>query len=323
MMETGITQRLLTAAAAYVSRGWHVFTLSPDKVPFRNCGECQPGRCPGGQGPLEGSACGHLVCHGFYAATLDMERVERMVHSVLGRCALAVRTGQVSGLAVLDAEGDARDGSAVPGVDVLDEFEVYTDGVNLPDTLRAVTSGGGVHLFYRLEPGQALRGANRVLPNVDLKADGGYVVCPPAAGRRWLNWGTAEAGGVPATTSQELLDWMGRQAGTCTGGAQGRPGSAGPSLKDLEDEDGTVPGGRRYEYMRGLVYKLRKTGVERTEAHAACKAAWARFAQPPHARYELPWSQFEYELDRAWTKVSPEEPLSHAQLAWAKRVSGR
>jgi hypothetical protein len=89
---------------------------------------------------------------------------------------LAIRTGAVSGLAVVDI--DPRNGGALaPEL--------------MPPTRCVRTGSGGWHLYY-CHPGGQLAAKVRGHPGVDLKADGGYVVAPPSVhpdtGRpyRWL-----------------------------------------------------------------------------------------------------------------------------------------
>lgn len=291
-------ERLMTAATHYVDRGWFVFTVSEDKIPWGNCGRCPPGA-------HDGSACpgGCLRCHGHLAATRDLDRLRAMIWGSGGRCALALDCGR-SGLVVVDAEGDDRGGHGVTGLGVLEQYEAWTGGRSLPVCgLRAVTGGGGLHLFYA---GHAVSG-NRVLPNVDLKAGGGYVVCPPAAGRRWLDW------------PGELVAWDPGAlppGGAGGGDGAGGTGSRGVALKDRL-VDGMVPGGARYEYVRDLVYKLRKRGVTREEAERVCLEEYGRLTQPPVAASVLPWSQMLYELDRVWARVEPER-MSPGHQMWMR-----
>jgi hypothetical protein len=228
-----------------------------------------------------------------------------------GFCCLAVRTGD--GLLAVDAEGDDRAGHGATGVEILEQWESYTAGVGLPQTLRAQTSGGGIHLLYQLSPGVTVGSRNRVLPNVDIKCEGGYIVCPPAEGRRWVNWGhTLEVPG------DDLLQWLVKTAGTASSGGTGR------NLKDLLI-DGVVPTGSRYEYTRNLVYKLRKSGVSRQDAERICRAAWEKYQQPPEGVrvqdgvWYMPWSQVLYELDRAERRVPVDQGLTFSQRAWLER----
>lgn len=49
----------------------------------------------------------------------------------------------------------------------------------LPDTLTNLTGGGGQHLIYR-HPGYEMRNAAGLLPGVDFRGDGGYIIVPPS-----------------------------------------------------------------------------------------------------------------------------------------------
>jgi hypothetical protein len=59
----------------------------------------------------------------------------------------------------------------------------------LPDTVRARTGGGGLHLLFRHPGGtQAIPNAVGLRPGIDIRGDGGYLVVPPsrhASGREY------------------------------------------------------------------------------------------------------------------------------------------
>ncbi len=55
---------LLTPALAAAERGWPVFMLGRSKRPVANCETCQ-------RDQHDPAGCGHLTCHGFYAASTD------------------------------------------------------------------------------------------------------------------------------------------------------------------------------------------------------------------------------------------------------------
>ena len=62
----------------------------------------------------------------------------------------------------------------------------------LPDTLRSATGGGGRHLFYQHPPGLAIPSMRGLLPGIDIKSDGGYVILPEGRHKsgvpyRWIN----------------------------------------------------------------------------------------------------------------------------------------
>ena len=67
-----------------------------------------------------------------------------------------------------------------------EEFELWT-GVDLPGTIMQRTQSGGIHLLYQLPPGVVVKSRNRVLPQTDVKAEGGYVAVP-TPGRSERTW---------------------------------------------------------------------------------------------------------------------------------------
>ncbi|GAA2843525.1 bifunctional DNA primase/polymerase [Kribbella solani] len=166
---------VLTAALAAAGRGWPVFMLGRSKRPVANCNDCRDQANDSAHDP---AACGHLTCHGFYAATTDPDRVAAIVAAVpAGQ--LAVRTGAVarggSGLVVVDVD------PAHGGWPSLSELVAHQ---LVPRTLWVQTGSGGVHLYYR-HPGQEV--GSRPMPGragIDVKADGGYVVLPPSIHHR-------------------------------------------------------------------------------------------------------------------------------------------
>jgi hypothetical protein len=110
---------------------------------------------------------------------------ERELRSWLARhrnANLAIVTGRVSGLVVLDV--DPRHG----GLASLEHWE--QERGELPHTLEVLTGGGGRHLYFS-HPGGELRNRVGLAPGIDLRGDGGIVVAPPSVhpsgGRyRWL-----------------------------------------------------------------------------------------------------------------------------------------
>lgn len=174
---------ILTAALDAAERGWPVFMLGRSKRPVANCDTC---RVATNHDP---ATCGHLTCHGFYAATTDPARVTAIV-AAIPRGQLAVRTGAVSGLLVVDVD-PAHGGTASLN-------DLVREGL-LPRTLRVITGSGGQHLYYR-HPGHPM--PSRPMPGrrgIDIKADGGYVVLPPSIHHRTglpYRWATTSGGDV-------------------------------------------------------------------------------------------------------------------------------
>jgi Bifunctional DNA primase/polymerase, N-terminal len=157
----------LSAARDYIALAWLVFVLSPTKMPIANCERCRAEHTT----PDQMEACDCLTCHGFYAGTLDVARVEEMLR-LHPHGLLATRTGASSGTAVVDV--DAPHG--------LPAMRQLIAGGLLPRTTVQRTGGGGYQMVYK-HPGTGTRivsGAGKGGCGVDIKADDAYVVVAPS-----------------------------------------------------------------------------------------------------------------------------------------------
>lgn len=131
----------LEAALQYAGRGWSVFPL-----------------CPRSKYPWKGS-------HSFKDATTDRQQIEDW-WSFRPKSNVAIATGQVSGLVVLDIDGDEGRQSLVQ---LMPWFKVA------PGTA-VVRTGRGYHIYMagniicRSSAGNGL----------DIRGEGGYVVAPPS-----------------------------------------------------------------------------------------------------------------------------------------------
>jgi len=96
---------------------------------------------------------------------------------------IALVTGAVSGLWVLDVDvkGGAKGGESLA--------ELERKHGPLPATLSAETWSGGRHYYFRFS--EPVGNKTGVMPGLDVRGDGGYIVAPPSAvsGKtyRWLN----------------------------------------------------------------------------------------------------------------------------------------
>lgn len=116
------------------------------------------------------------------AATTERKTIIRWWRSRQIRTGVGILTGKRSGLIVVDIDTHDPD--------------CRVDPWDFPPTLMSVTGSGGWHLYYRYPSGiDRVPNVIRVMPGVDLKADGGMVAAPPSihtgTGRRY-RW-------VPAT----------------------------------------------------------------------------------------------------------------------------
>jgi hypothetical protein len=86
---------------------------------------------------------------------------------------VAVATGMVSGVVVLDVDGDV-------GFDSLHDLEDQHE--ELPTTKSLTTPSGGQHFWFK-HPGVEIRNtAGFPGPGLDVRGDGGYVLVPPSIG---------------------------------------------------------------------------------------------------------------------------------------------
>ncbi len=144
----------LKAALIYIQRGWSVFPLHNIEKGQCSCrkSDCSsPGKHPRTQ-------------NGLKDATTDSEQIKQWWEQ-WPEANIAIRTGKESGLCVLDI--DPRHGGYVS----IEECDV-------PSSKYVQTGGGGLHHYFLYKP--ALKSRNAILPGVDVKSDGGYVVAPPS-----------------------------------------------------------------------------------------------------------------------------------------------
>lgn len=126
---------------------------------------------------------------------------------------IGIVTGPVSGLAVLDV--DLGHG----GDETLAELERCHG--KLPETVEAITGGGGRHLYFRY-PDQALPSRVGIAPGLDVRADGGLVVAPPSlhpSGRRYA-W---EVSHDPDDLAPAAMPGWLRELALGSGAARGHP----------------------------------------------------------------------------------------------------
>ena len=150
---------LLAAALDYADRGWAVLPIHSTNGRGCSCGQ---GDCPSpGKHPR--------TMHGVNEATID-EATIREWWSRWPGSNIGIATGAVSGIVVLDI--DPRHGGE-------DSLARLHDGEPPGQTLQTRTGGGGLH-FYFLHPGDTVRNRAGLMPGIDLRGDGGFVVAPPS-----------------------------------------------------------------------------------------------------------------------------------------------
>ncbi|HXM55109.1 MAG TPA: bifunctional DNA primase/polymerase, partial [Candidatus Dormibacteraeota bacterium] len=151
-------------ALRYAERGWAVFPIWWPLL-AGGCGCRRPGCANAGKHPI-----GRLVPNGLMAASTDDDTI-RAWWARCPRANVGIRTGAVSGLVVLDLDGEA-------GVASLRGL-VRAHGHLAAAWVR--TGSGGWH-GYMAHPGDDRLGNSQGVlgAGLDVRGDGGYVVAPPS-----------------------------------------------------------------------------------------------------------------------------------------------
>lgn len=155
-------QAAMTYALGCAKRQWYVFPCWWIG-PAGECGcggreECSPGKHPIGDCAPRG--------------VLDASVYPRTIQQWWARfpnANLALACGP-SGLIIVDI--DLRHGG--------DEAAFWAKVGGQVETVRTITPGGGVHLWFTAPPGEFTVSVGKFLPGIDIRAGAGYVMLPPS-----------------------------------------------------------------------------------------------------------------------------------------------
>lgn len=181
---------------------------------------------------------------------------------------VGIVTGAISGIVVLDVDGK-------PGEDTLRKEKLH-----IPATVVAKTGGGGWHYFYK-HPGFpchnfAGKAGKTILPGVDFRGDGGYVVAAPSIHKS----GDCYEWAISPDTAEmaEMPEWLADAIRSQAGGEGGRlaPG----------DWEKIIPDGQRnHELTRYAGSLIAKLPLD--TALPLLKAWNEKYCQPPLAENEV------------------------------------
>jgi hypothetical protein len=146
---------------------------------------------------------------GLHAATTDTERINRWWHA-FPDLNIGIVTGAVSGVFVLDIDGEDGEGSLL---------KLEGEHGTLPPTVEAIT-GKGRHCYFRSGKHKISNSAGQIGIGLDIRGDGGYVIAPPSIhpnGRpyAWSVDTTRDFAAAP--------DWLHNLIRTNTNGKTGKP----------------------------------------------------------------------------------------------------
>ncbi len=186
---------------------------------------------------------------------------------------VAIVTGRVSGLIVLDVDPQHHGNASVAALE--------GEHGALPVTVEAVTGGGGRHVYFA-HPGGALGNRAGIAAGVDVRGDGGYVVAPPSvhpSGEPY-RWHEQRAPGeVPLAP---LPGWLQSMLGGDASGRRGRSIAAWRALIHAG-----VPAGARNATVASLTGHLLWHGVD-AEIAMELLLCWNRVrCRPPLSDDEI------------------------------------
>ncbi|CAG0989378.1 hypothetical protein PHYC_02202 [Phycisphaerales bacterium] len=240
--------RLLEAALWYASLGLPVF---PNHSPVLVDG--QPVRCSCGNAECEHIAKHPRTAHGFKDATTDPEQI-RAWWAECPTANIGLATGSASGCFVLDV--DTRTGGDVTLLELEERHG------RLPHTIEALTGGGGRHLLFK-HPGSHVKSRSGVLPGLDIKGDGGYIIVEPSrheSGKEYAWELSSRPGEVTLADAPEWLLALVREPAPTE-----RPTT-------VPANGGVIPEGQRNSTLASLAGTMRKRGMSVEAINAALMA---------------------------------------------------
>lgn len=161
-MDRQAGRRPVDAALTYAGRGWAVFP----------CHHPTPGGCSCRASDCSSPAKHPRVTRGLHNATTDAAQI-RSWWARWPDANVAVRTGEVSGIVVVDIDPDHGGEESLA--------RLVSDHGALPPGRTVRTGSGGRHLYFS-HPGTPVRNdaGRRLGPGIDIRGEGGYAIAPPS-----------------------------------------------------------------------------------------------------------------------------------------------
>jgi replicative DNA helicase len=158
--EESVDNKTLDMAIEYIDNCWPVF---PIHYPAKYGCSCEKNCKSNGKTPA--------IDHGFKDATTDEATIRQWFSKL--NINIGIPTGKKT-FYVLDI--DVANGKK--GEESLSQLE--NEFSKLPDTMTAFTGGGGRHLCFLYSGDEELKCGSNILPGIDFRGDGGYIVVEPS-----------------------------------------------------------------------------------------------------------------------------------------------
>ena len=259
-------EAVLQAALEYADQKYPVIPLySVTKEGVCTCGKtCRsPGKHP-------------MTRHGLKDASSCSVQIRSWFSNTFAN--IGVLTGTASGLLVIDL--DCHRGSSLK--------EFYSKFPDLART-RTVQTGGGYHLYLK-HPRYEITSRTNILPGVDIRADGAYIIAPPSlhsSGKlyRWDNDLEIQE------CSESLLEFL------------QTPKQKNPSVKISVTNLNGFAEGVRNDSLTRIAGFFRSLGLSANEIQAGLQAVNQSLCNPPlenHEVFKISTSIAQYEAPAKW-----------------------
>lgn len=246
-MDSSISQ-----AIAYGDRGWKVFPLHTARNSACSCGnrDCT-------------SAAKHPRIKEWQKECSNQSARIKDWWEQWPDANVGLATGNASGFFVIDI--DPRHGGKESFQQLIKQHGVF------PRTLASNTGGGGYHLFFK-EPTVKISNRANILPGIDVRGDGGYIVAPPSIHQsgRLYTW----AKDAPI---EEAPEWI----------LELSVKPAKPYSQSHFHATGTVLQGSRNNFLTREAGKLRRQGCEQSQLLAELRKINNSQCEPPLDENEL------------------------------------
>ncbi|MCK5021427.1 MAG: bifunctional DNA primase/polymerase [Candidatus Peribacteraceae bacterium] len=236
-----------------VSKGWRIFPVKPgEKLP--------------------------ATAHGVKDATLSRDKIFNWWETV--KFNVGIATGTASGIVVLDVDGPA-------GCDSLKLLE--EEFGTLPETYKVHTPSGGDHYYFKA-PLEPLKNRVRMLPGLDFRADGGYVLGAGSTNGSGIKYERIGSNG-PAALPEYILSLVKESRTTVTDAA-------------AIDSTGVIAQGYRNDYLFKAGCRLCRSGFSQSAVLQALHAENDEKCVPPLSDMEIE------RIAQSATKYTPEDPIT-------------
>ena len=204
------------------------------------------------------------TAHGFYDASTVAARVDEMWEANPG-ANIGGRMG--SGIVCIDFDKD--DGLGYDSTDWLAAWE--HDHGRLPETARAVTGRGGVHLYYRVS--KAVSASVNEDLHIDVRGEGAYAMMPPSVHPNGTAYYWDEDPDDVGITDADANVYALIKAV--------QPKTEATSTATSPETSKTIPKGGRNSTLYSQACSLRAKGYERDEIVALLQRVNANRCKPP------------------------------------------